>query len=283
MGNRKPIEEADLMDDIFMQLIASDPDIGEGFCRTLLSVLLQLKIGEIKVHVQSVLPGSRLDIRGVRLDVEVKESTSDVPSRIVNVYDIEPHNGKEENLNRMLRFRQAKIDSRFMNKRDNDFSHLPNLYVIYITNNDPFGRNYMMYTVRNACVEIPEIQYEDGLTFLYFYTNGEKGGSDSIRNMLEYIQNSKEQSVVDDATREIDRYVQDARLDPEIRGNYMTIGDKIDQEKKISFEEGIEKGIEKGQTMLIDALTRLRNGTSFDDLIKEGYDEATVRKACDLK
>ena len=52
---------------------ASDPDVGEDFCRTLLSVLLQRKIGRVKVTSQCVLPGTGLGLRGVRLDVEVKE------------------------------------------------------------------------------------------------------------------------------------------------------------------------------------------------------------------
>ena len=30
----------------------------------------------------------------------------------------------------------------------------------------------MMYTVRNRCEEIPELGYDDGLTFLYFNTKG---------------------------------------------------------------------------------------------------------------
>ena len=39
-----------------------------------------------------------------------------------------------------------------------------------ILNYDIFGKGYMKYCVHNHCEEVPEVDYEDGLTFLYFNT-----------------------------------------------------------------------------------------------------------------
>ncbi len=52
------------------------------------------------------------------------------------------------------------------------------------------------------------------------------------------MQDSKESSAVDDATKELDKYVSNVRRNPEVRGNYMTFGDRIDWEKELSREEG---------------------------------------------
>ncbi len=225
----KTIDDANLIDDVFMNLVASDPDVGEDFCKTLLSVLLQKEIGSVKVLVQRVIPGAGGGMRGVRLDVEVTEVDNEDLKRIANVYDIEPHTSSEDNMFKMMRFRQAKIDSRYMKSGDNDFSHLPDLYMIQITNYDPYGKGYMLYTFRNACEEVPDIKCEDGLRYLYFNTKGRKGGSEAIRNMLEYMQNSRKTAAVDSATTEVDKYVSNVRLDPEIRGKYMTFGEKLDR------------------------------------------------------
>ena len=272
----KSIDEVDLMDDIFMNLVASDPDVGEDVCRILLSVLLQKKIGKVTVHAQRMIPGSGIDSRGIRLDVEVDERGND--GRIANIYDIEPHKNKETDFGRMLRFRQAKIDSRNMKRNDNDFSHLPDLYIILITDTDYFGLDCMLYTLKVSCVEYPELEYEDGLRFLYFYTGGTKGGSESVRNMLKYIQNSKADSVVDEATKELDEYVGNVRRDPEIRGDYMTFGDRIDWEKKMSLEEGIEQGIEQGKIEIITGM--LRKGKTVEEVSELcGVDLALVLKA----
>lgn len=76
----------------------------------------------------------------------------------------------------------------------------------------------------------------------YIALKGKKGGSESIRNMLKYMQDSKESSAVDDATKELDKYVSNVRRNPEVRGNYMTFGDRIDWEKELSRKEGREEG-----------------------------------------
>ncbi len=69
-----------------------------------------------------------------------------------------------------------------------DFGKIPNLYVLTILNFDPFGYDYMMYTVKNRCLEIPEMEYEDGL---HFYTNGTKGGNEEPHTLLQYLQDSR--------------------------------------------------------------------------------------------
>ncbi len=88
-----------------MNLVASDPDVGEDFCRTLLSVLLQKEIGAVKVLTQRVIPGTSEGMRGVRLDVEVTENSEEKPELVANVYDIEPHISKDPDIFRMMRFR----------------------------------------------------------------------------------------------------------------------------------------------------------------------------------
>lgn len=258
------IDEADLLDDVFMNLVASDPEVGEAFCRRLLSVLLEKEIGKVKVLVQRVLPGETINLRGVRLDVEVtEEADSSDRKPQASVYDIEPHTSKEASIARMMRFRQAKIDSRYMKSGDNVFKHLPDLYVIMISNFDPFGKGYMLYTIKNKCVELPNLEYEDGLKYLYFFTDGTNGGSRTIGNMLNYLQNSRRTSAVDEATKEIDDYVQSVRLDPAVRGNYMTFGDKLDRVLK----EGIDIGKEDLLAELI--CRKLRKGKSLDAIIEE--------------
>lgn len=237
---RKKWSELDLMDNELMDIVASDPNVGVPFCRRMLSVLLDREIGEIRVHAQRYFPGSTSDKRGVRLDVEVEEIGEN--KRMVRVYDIEPHHAdKTDDYPRMMRFRQAKIDSGKMEKGDDEYKHLPDLYVILISDFDLFGKDYMVYTFKHRCVELPEIPYEDGVNILYFNTLGTKGGSQSIRNMLNYLQRSEVSSVVDNATAEIDGYVQDVRSNPEAEGNYMTLGDLIDREVEEAVEETTRK------------------------------------------
>ena len=225
----KTIDELDLLDDYLNNAVASNKEIGELCYRRVLSVLLQKEIGKLRIVCQRTLPAFLPGLRGIRMDVEIKELQGE---KVTNVYDLEPHKQKNLNLPKHNRFYQAKIDSRGLKRGEKDFYKIPNLYVITITNFDPFGYDYMMYTIKNSCVEIPELPYEDGLQFVYFNTKGRKGGSKAIRSMLTYMQDSNEEHAVDEATREVHSYVSRIKSMEEVREGYMTFGDLIDMERE---------------------------------------------------
>ena len=199
--------------------------MGEPFYRLLLSVLLGKELKTVRVLAQQVIPAATPELRGIRMDVEITEYDE---GTVTNIYDMEPHLKDGLHLPKHNRYYQAKIDGRYVKRGLKDFSEIPNLYVITITNYDIFGRDYMMYTVRNRCEEIPDMEYDDGLQFIYFNTKGQKGGSQAIKNMLKYIQNSDSKNAVDDATRKIDYYVRKVKNLPEVEAGYMTLGDWID-------------------------------------------------------
>lgn len=225
-----------LIDNFLMQAVSSDQEVSEPSLRCILSVLLQRKIGQISVNAEKMIPGYSPDHRGIRMDVEVIEK-GEASSVIANVYDVEPHTANDTHFPKANRFRQAKIDSRYMESGDNEFEHLPELYVITITNFDIFGEDQMIYTFREKCEEIPGLPYEDGLCFIYFNTTGKKGGSQSIKNMLHFIENSDETAAVDTETQELEQYIRKVKLDPEVRRELVTFGDYIDRERR---EEKIE-------------------------------------------
>lgn len=117
-----------------------------------------------------------------------------------------------------------------MKRGDDDFSGMPNLFVITILNFDPFGYDYMMYSFENRCAEVPELKYEDGLKFIYFFTNGTKGGSEPIRIMLQYLQRSTADNARDESTKELHDYVCRVKTAPEVKEDYMRF------EEFIAFE-----------------------------------------------
>lgn len=228
----KPFEELDVLDNFLMSAIAADREVGEAFCRKVLSVLLQREVGKIKVMAQYTLPAQNPKYRGIRMDVQVEEYKNENTAELANVYDMEPHLQKDLHLPRHNRFYQAKIDSRYMKRGDDDFSGMPNLFVITILNFDPFGYDYMMYTFENHCVEVEELKYEDGLKFIYFYAGGAKGGNGEIRTMLQYLQHSTADNAITESTKELHGYVGKVKTEPEVREEYMRFEEFIAFERK---------------------------------------------------
>ena len=240
MQKKKP-EELNLIDNYLINAMASDQEVGEKSMRCLLQVLLQRNLGQIKVISERAIPGYSPEHRGIRLDVEISESDDKNQEVIANVYDLEPHTKNDMDFPRASRFRQAKIDSRYMKSGDNEFEHLPNVFVITITNFDIFGKDYMVYTFRERCEEVPELEYHDGLCHIFFNTRGHKGGSKSIENMLHYMEKSDGSSAVDPATEELDNYVRKVKMDPEVRRGIMTLGDLIDRERREAAQEAAQE------------------------------------------
>ena len=230
---KRSLEDLNVIDDFLMNVAASDQEGGEEFCRLILSTLLNRDIGEVRVNPQKFIPARVPNQRGIRMDVEVIETTAE----ILNVYDIEPCCYHKKGLEKSNRFYQAKIDSRYLESGERDFTRLPNLYVITILPYDPFGEGYMMYQFRNQCLEVPGLEYRDGLRYIYFNTKGIKGGSPAIQELLHYIQNSTETNVKSKELQKIHKHIKKVKVLPEVREEFMRLDDIIYYER----EEAAEK------------------------------------------
>ena len=107
---KRTLEELDLMDDFLMNAVASDPDVREGFCRRLLSVLLQKEIGKVKVKVQKAIVPERPDLRGIRMDVKVEEVVQERVTKPTEEQGIaEQSEASEEGKREMLESKREDI------------------------------------------------------------------------------------------------------------------------------------------------------------------------------
>ena len=233
-------QDLDIMSNFMINQLATDPELKEPFCRMLIRELLHREVGKIDIIAEKIIVGDNPNLRGVRLDIEVDEYGADGES-VASVYDIEPHRIYEKDYPKKNRYTQAQLDKKHMKTGDRDYSHMPDLYIISITNYDPFGHDQMVYTIRNSCVEVPEICYNDGVTILYFNTKGTKGGSQCLKNFLNYLEESTAENAVDKATKEAHEYISQMKeRNPEMS----TVGDLIDniveqetKELKATIEE----------------------------------------------
>lgn len=276
---KRKLEDLNVLDDFMFSAAASDEEVGKEFCRTMLSVLLQKELGEIQITAQKTILPCTPEMRGIRMDVEVKEPLEDketLPS--LNVYDVEPHLRKEKYFPRHNRFYQAKIDSRYIRSGEKDFKNLPNLFVLTITEYDPFGKDQMIYTVSNSCREEPGLKYDDGLVFYYFNTKGKKGGTPEIRAMLKYMMESTEKNVVNEDIRNLHRCVERVKVLPEVREEFMRFEDVIAWEKEKSHEEGIEEGRKEG----IEEGRKEGRKEGIEEGRKEGIEEGRIRMLIEI-
>lgn len=267
-GSRlKSLEEMNLIDDFLNNAVASSEPINKEAFRTILETLLGIRIGDISIINQRYITSLDPELKGIRLDVQITEYDS--KSKKVRIYDYEPHKKDNVDLPKRNRFYQAKLDSQNMASGDDDYSHMPELYNITITNYDIWGYGYMLYSFSNKCEEVPEINYNDGVHLLYFNTCGTKGGSDSIKNMLSYIGNSNSSAVADAATQNLNSIVEKVRNSKRVRDEYMTIGEMINMET--------EEALIKERTKVISNM--LKYGNTIEQISEmTGYDVEEINK-----
>lgn len=169
---------------------------------------------------------------GTKTTEETKPTTeTKTAAEKKTVYDMEPdQNDSAEDkkaLPRRVRFYHGKIAARSLNSGA-DYDELKDVVVMMILSFDPFGLKRMVYTVRNRCVEVPEMEYEDGASTLFLYTKGTEGvPGEALRQLLCYMEKSVWENAVNEELCEIHRMVETVKRDPEVAGMRIQLVDDV--------------------------------------------------------
>ena len=158
--------------------------------------------------------------------VESDDSAEIDAAEDMSIYDLEPDKNDKAKyvaaFPQRIRFYHAIIDSRSL-KSGEDFGKLKRVYVIFICNYDPFGYDRVKYTIRNMCVEEPEMPYDDGAQTTILYTKGTKDDniSEELRQFLNYMENTTQTNAVNDTLKDIQKMVDIVKRDGEVSLSYM--------------------------------------------------------------
>lgn len=227
-NERKKLEELNLLDDFLFNAMMTYPEMGEEFTRKILKLLFNKEFRNLKVIAQKSYGGLNTDLRGARLDVYVEsdDSAEIDAAEDMSIYDLEPDKNDKAKyvaaFPQRIRFYHAIIDSRSL-KSGEDFGKLKRVYVIFICNYDPFGYDRVKYTIRNMCVEEPEMPYDDGAQTTILYTKGTKDDniSEELRQFLNYMENTNQTNAVNDTLKDIQKMVDIVKRDGEVSLSYM--------------------------------------------------------------
>ena len=259
--NFRPLEELNLIDNFLFQTIVTQGEDGEEFCKIILSTILGKQIRKVRVISQQSILGFDTNMHGIRMDAYVEDiSDEDVlpgcemadAEILPDIYDIEPNNEYErDTLPKRMRYYHGLIDSKQLNTGV-DYDKLPRVVIIVILPYDPFGQKRMVYTVKNQCVEDASIPYEDGARKIFLYTKGTEGNpSQSLHDMLKYIEDTREENVTNKDIYRIHEFVEKAKHRKEVGITYMKMWEEkrlIEKEARANgFAEGHAEGLAAGR------------------------------------
>ncbi len=223
-----------------------------------LSIILDeadLQLKEVKVE-QVVL--NRSGKRAIRLDAWA----SDVHNR---QFDMEMQNDvKGDDVRKRSRFYQGMLDTPILKSgKETRYRHLPSTSIIFITQEDIFGKDLAMYTFSERCEEVPELSLEDG-TSKIFLNMASRNGRPELVSLLQYMKyttlHNENITVKDDRILNLNRIVEEVKQSEEWEAVKMNI-------LEIGFEQGEEHG---SREMLIKNVEAAMKNFGID-----------LRKACE--
>ena len=163
------IKQFRLLDDTFMKAVLKDNIEG---VQDIIRVLLHRDdIDVISVRTQEEL--TNLYGHSVRLDVLARDAAG-------KLYNIEIQRAVKGTDPKRARYHLGVIDLHNL-PTSTDYSELPETYIIFVTENDPFGCGLPIYTIDRMVRETGEV-FEDGGHILY--ANGAYIGDDDVGKLM---------------------------------------------------------------------------------------------------
>ena len=128
----------------------------------------------------------------------------------------------------------------------------------------------MVYTIKNCCVEVPELKYEDGAQTIFLYTRGREGNPpEELKQLLHYMEHSSIENAPSENLKKLHRMVTAVKRDGEVGLAYM---------KSFEREERIRKqGEEEGKALEIIRLGR-RFEKSKDEIVELLKEELEIKE-----
>lgn len=159
-NTRRSLQELTIKDNFLFGAVMSD----ENNCRGFLEMLLGFPIGRIEVSREKSLI-YHPEYKGVRLDIYANDENH-------THYNIEMQMIRKKELGKRSRYYHSQVDMELL-QTGALYEKLPNVYVIFICDFDPFASKKYCYTFRNQCQEFPHIFLEDGSKTIFLSTQGE--------------------------------------------------------------------------------------------------------------
>jgi len=226
-------------------------------CRKLLELVLGLEVEEVTVRREEVLIWHP-KYHGVRLDVLAKEKGKQ------RRFNVEMQVESERGLEKRTRYYHSQLDSDAL-LTGKSYEELPDTYVIFICDFDPFGDNLYRYHFEMACMENGTL-LKDGAHTIFLSTKGKNKESvpKELVNFLEYVADPANAVMSNDSfVKSLDAQVAGIKLDREWRSEYMLLELMLEKERKYGFAEGEMKHL------ITQCVRKLRKGRSEEQIADE--------------
>ena len=234
MKRKKQLKELTLKDNFMFGAVMME----EENCKRFLELALGFPIERVEVSKEKSIV-YHPEYKGVRLDVYAKNEHN-------TRYNVEMQVAKKAELGKRVRYYHGQIDMELL-LSGSDYTELPEVYVIFICDFDPFGKKKYRYTFTKQCEEEPGAQLQDGCKSIFLSTRGENdrevpGELVSFLNFVKADLSESETDFEDDFVEKLQNTIRRIKSNREMEERFMIFEEMLRDERAEGKAEGIAEG-----------------------------------------
>ena len=246
MQQKKTLQELTFKNNFMFGAVLLDPEN----CKGVIERSIGTEIERVEVSKEKSIVYNP-EFKGVRLDAYAKDEKH-------TRYNVEMQILPQSALQKRARYYHSQIDMEILHTGI-EYAELPDTYVIFVCDFDPFGEEKYRYTKTSTCKEVPELEMNDGAHTIFLSTKGtnEDEVSEELVTFLKFVgaePSESEKDFKDPFVKRLQNAVREVKASREMGARYMTFQELLKDERKAGRLEGkvekmrelVEKKAKKG-------------------------------------
>ena len=231
MKRKKQLKELTLKDNFMFGAVMME----EENCKRFLELALGFPIERVEVSKEKSIV-YHPEYKGVRLDVYAKNEHN-------TRYNVEMQVAKKAELGKRVRYYHGQIDMELL-LSGSDYTELPEVYVIFICDFDPFGKKKYRYTFTKQCEEEPGARLQEGCKSIFLSTRGENdrevpGELVSFLNFVKADLSESETDFEDDFVEKLQNTIRRIKSNREMEERFMIFEEMLRDERAEGKAEAV--------------------------------------------
>lgn len=234
---KRTLQELTLKDNFMFGAVMADEDI----CREFLELALEIPVERVVVSKERSIV-YRPEYKGIRLDVYARDLEH-------THYNVEMQVVPKPALSRRARYYHGQLDMESLLK-GKDYTELPDSYVIFICDFDPFDRRLYRYSFPDLCREDTGLSMDNGSVTIFLSTQGQNKDEvpNALVNFLNFVKADLAGSMddyEDDFVKRLQASIRKIKSSREMEGCFMIFEEMLRDERAEGKAEGKAESILK--------------------------------------
>nr|WP_297874179.1 Rpn family recombination-promoting nuclease/putative transposase [uncultured Blautia sp.] len=234
MKKRKTLQDLTIKDNFLFGAVMSV----EENCKEFLEMVLGFSIAQVVVSKEKSIV-YHPEYKGVRLDIYAEDENH-------THYNVEMQVKKKTALGKRSRYYHSQMVMEALASGE-DYETMPDTFVIFVCDFDPFGEHLYCYTFGNECRENKNVKLDDGSYTIFLSTRGENEEEvpAELVRFLKFVTADLEESEEDFQDKLVKRFqetIHNIKADREMGERYMIFEEMLREEKQEGRQEGLLEG-----------------------------------------